>query len=111
MSLRPFNWFEKHFEKALDIKLEDMEYVDKVFRYSDDTGDFFAFRYEDMGTALPNCLKIAGVDAPGSIKKRNVSASKPYASEVKRAFSSQSAAKLNYHFKQSNYSRVFGYSA
>lgn len=107
--LRPFNWLEKHFEKTLKLKLNDMTEKDGMLIASDETGDFFIFRYEDLRSAMPNFLTILGIENAPKIKKENISKNKKFASEINAAFATPAAANLESQFKKSSFSKQFGY--
>ncbi|MFQ5623934.1 MAG: hypothetical protein ACE5FS_11120 [Paracoccaceae bacterium] len=110
MMLRPFDWFQKHFQNALDIKLEDMSRSDGISRYSDETGDFFIIRYEDLQNATATCLAEIGIKNMPKLKRENISKDKLFSEETKKAFLSPAAERLNSFFKKSEYSKTFGYS-
>ncbi len=109
MALRPFDWFERHFETSLGVRIDDFTVIDQTYRFSDETGDFCIFRYEDMATALPACLEAFGVPAPQTVKERNVSAKKPFAAATKSAFQTPAAERLHALFLDTAYSRRFDY--
>ncbi len=109
LMMRPFNWFEKHFETTLSIRLSDMRRESGVFVHNDLTGDYFVFRYEDIKGALPFCLRELGVSEVPELQKKNVSEVKYMAAETRISLQSPAARRLREHFRESDYSKTFKY--
>ena len=62
MILRPFNWFEKHFQKALNVHPSQMKKVGGLHEFADQTTNYVVIRYEDLEQALPAYLKSNGME-------------------------------------------------
>jgi len=110
MFLRPFDWFERHFEKALSVHPRQMKNVDGVLELSDQTTDYIIIRYEDLNQALPAYLKRNGMPTFTELKRENTSGAKPFAKECAAAFKTPEAQSLDKIFRESHYAATFGYS-
>ncbi|MFY0312401.1 hypothetical protein ACFMBG_21185 [Leisingera sp. D0M16] len=110
MMLRPFTWFRQHFEHTLEIRLDDMAWEDGILSYSGCSGDYFIFRYEDIGQAFPACLERLGFRDIPTIQRKNVSSRKRLAQDADLAFQSPAADRLRELFRDSEYARRFGYT-
>lgn len=109
LMMRPFNWFEKHFENTIGIRLSDMKMESGVLVRNDPNADYFVFRYEDIKSALPLCLRKLGVAELPELQKKNVSKTKYMAVETGISLHSPAARRLRLHFRESSYSKKFKY--
>lgn len=110
LMMRPFSWFEKHFEATLQLRLSEMTRDSGVLFHSDTSGDYFVFRYEDIDRSIPVCLGKLGVSKMPVLQRRNLSKTKYMAEETKIALKSPAARRLQEHFGVSRYCKTFNYS-
>lgn len=109
MSLRPFDWFEKHFQVALGIGLDQMTNTELGLEYSDARGDYVILRYEDAETTLKTYLNKIGAPSYDALKRENESSAKLHADAVSGAIRGPAGRKLAPLFKNTRYSQTFGY--
>ena len=110
MILRPFNWFEKHFQKALNMHPNQMKGVHGVHELSDRNANYVVIRYEDLDQALPAYLKRHDMPTFTELKRENISGVKPFAKECADAFKTPEAQILDNLFCDTRYAATFGYS-
>lgn len=93
--LRPHIWFRNHFVQVLGFDLREMECVHTgVYRHRQDWGSTYVLRYESMEDAARWMFEDLGFDELLSLPRANVSADKPLAREIRRAFESPQGAAL-----------------
>lgn len=109
MILRPADWFEKHFEVALGVRLAEIPRTKDLWALKRDTSDLVICRYEDMSTALTGWLKAEGICNVTEFKRENTSVEKPYSSEVSKLFRGDQGMRLKSLYQNTSYSRHFGY--
>lgn len=109
LSLRPLTWFEDHYRKCFGFSLEDMTRHGAVWFRRDRRAGHVVLRYEDISTAFAPAMKLAAVPFAGDIKWANQSRTKPFASEIRAAFSSDVAVRLGRALRLSDYGRFFAY--
>ena len=110
MTLRPFNWFEKHFQKALNVHPSQMKKVGGLHEFADQTTNYVVIRYEDLEQALPAYLKSNGMPTFTELKQENTSGLKPFSEECADAFKTPEAQILDTLFCDTHYAATFGYS-
>ena len=108
--LRPFHWFQKLFEPIFNIEIDEMKYKSDRLSYSNDVGDYFILKYENIDDGYTNSLKELGYEYIPALERLNISASKRLAAEVRSAFCTPEAARLDAHFRNTKYSNKFGYT-
>jgi hypothetical protein len=108
--LRPFDWFENHFERALGVRVADMEDKHGLKLKSESEARYYILRYEDLPTAFFRCIEDAGIEGVSEIHMENISEAKPYAAEAKRVFSGKLGHYLRSLSSQSAYCKTFGYA-
>jgi hypothetical protein len=110
MILRPFDWFEKHFQKALNVHPSQMNKIDGAHELSDQTTNYIIIRYEDLERTLPAYLKANNMPTFTELKRENTSGVKPFAQECADAFKTDDAQILDAFFCDTRYAQTFGYS-
>lgn len=108
--MRPFVWFQQHYEVALGIKLEDMERSGDALEHHDDHLDMIILRYESFEADLGNFLQSTGLPPLADISSKNVSKTKEFAAPVNAAFASPEGERIAHLFRTSTYAKTFGYS-
>lgn len=110
MMLRPFDWFEKHFQKALNVHPDQMNKVDGAYELSDSTTNYIIVRYEDIDHVLPAYLKANDMPTFTELTRENTSGIKPFATECVDAFNTPESQLLDTLFRDTHYAATFGYS-
>ncbi|MBD3676950.1 MAG: hypothetical protein HUJ27_00940 [Rhodobacteraceae bacterium] len=106
--IRPFGWFQDHFEKATGLGLEGFQPQGAVWRAERPRMTCLVVRYEDLGSALGPALH--GIGLPElSLPRRNVGAAKPDAERLGAAFAACNGDVLRTAFRATRYARFFGY--
>lgn len=109
MMLRPYRWFEDHFERALPVKLSAFKKSELAFVNSAENADYVIIRYEDISsTFVPTMLSI-GLTVPLNLEQKNTSYAKPYATATQNAFASEAGLALSALTKDCKYARFFAY--
>jgi hypothetical protein len=110
MTLRPFEWFETHFESLLGISVTTLAPIAQNLLHRD-TGwcDIFVLRYEDMAVSMRVIVERLEVQDGFALSKDNVSADKKFAGAISQAFKSETSCALRARFRDSAYARRFGY--
>lgn len=109
MMLRPYNWFEEHFERAMKLKVSAFNQSGGVYTYSSDRGDYVILRYEDIQSSFIPAMDSIGLSVPLELATENTSVEKPFSTAARRAFSSEAAPALSLLAKKSRYSQRFAY--
>jgi hypothetical protein len=110
MAMRPFDWYEAHFEKLLDIKLDSLAPIAQNLLYRDiGWSDVYVLRYEDIPVSMPIVAERLGIADRFVLSSDNVSADKDFADAIRKSFRSREAEHLGEVFRESRYSRLFGY--
>jgi len=110
LAIRPLVWFDEHFSTCFGVALEEFEEDQWAWRASIENADFMILRYEDLASNLEPAMRKIGIELKGSLKRDNVSRTKPYAEDVLAAFQTKAAEDLHEHLKQSEYARQFRYA-
>lgn len=108
--LRPFNWFQKHFEPTIGVRVADMDYANSVYRHSTDCADIFILNYEDIAQGLGDSLASLGYGQRMFFEHLNRSAPKPFSKDIEKVFETPEAQKLIPHFADTKYARLHGYA-
>lgn len=110
MMLRPFSWFETHFQRAIGYSLDDLAEIDSGVLYRKAAwASLFVLRYESLECQIPVLADRLGVGPLRAMASENVSASKHMAGAVREAFASRAAQVLKAQFAATEYARRFGY--
>lgn len=107
--LRPFDWFQRHFEKALKLSVHEMERKDGMLCHRDATGDFVILRYEEMTKILPPYLESLGLPKISEFRRENESGNKLFALEVAECIGGDMGKGLAALCRDTSYARSFGY--
>lgn len=111
LMLRPFEWYEEHFERLLEMNLSVFRPIAPRLLHHDATWcEVFVLRYEDIPVSMPVIANKLGIAGQFRLSQDNVSASKNYAAAIRKGFASEEAVLLSKAFQQTRYSRLFGYA-
>ena len=108
--LRPFTWFQKHFEPTLGVKVANMEYRNGLYMHHTDRADIFVLNYEDIEQGLHDCLEYLGFRKTVPFERLNRSAAKPFSKDIEKAFATPEAESLIPYFSATQYARQHGYA-
>ncbi|OSP56496.1 hypothetical protein [Pseudoruegeria sp. SK021] len=106
---RPFNWFELHYEKALDHTLAAYTETDGFLRRDDGEATFAILKYEDLEPQLGRLIDSLGLGPLPPLPRENTSGAKPHAATLSEIFQGPEADRLRTLFAGSRYSQSFGY--
>jgi len=109
MMLRPYNWFEEHFERAMKLKVSAFNQSGSVYTYTADRADYVILRYEDIQSSFIPAMKSIGLLVPSKLAIENTSVEKPFSRATRRAFSGEAGLALSVLAKNSRYAHRFAY--
>jgi hypothetical protein len=109
MMLRPYRWFEEHFERALKCQLSSFDHTAGVYSLHTERADYVVLRYEDIDQSFCQAMTAVGLDVPLQLEEKNISREKPFAFVTRAAFDSAAGANLIHLARRSAYSYRFGY--
>ena len=107
--ITPLDWFQRHFEVALGLKVAELNSQDGMLQKTVGNASYFILRYERIDEDFKLTLKKMGVRDIPAIAQENLSAAKPFAKAIKAAFESPEAKLLQKSLSETTYSRAFGY--
>lgn len=110
MMLRPYRWFEEHFERATGLDLCTFERTGDVYLLSNARADYMVMRYEDIDKAFVPALASIGIDVQRELEAKNISHRKPFAVTTRAAFLSKAGLALSSVAQRTRYAHRFGYS-
>lgn len=110
MMLRPFSWFEAHYQAAIGHDIGGFRDIGGGVLYRDAGWARLAvLRYEDIDAQIGPALEALGIGPVESLLRENVSGTKDMADPVREAFRSAPASALRAWFSDTGYARRFGY--
>ena len=109
MMLRPYTWFEHHFERARGFRLSEMDHDGAVYTRHDVRADYLILRYEDIDTVFIPAMAALGLTVPARLQEKNLSAQKAFAEATRAAFATEAGSALAFLARRSAYARRFRY--
>lgn len=109
MMLRPYNWFEEHFERAMKLKFSAFKQSGGVYTHRSDRGDYVILRYEDIQSRFVPAMDAIGLSVPSGLATENTSVEKPFSMATRHAFSSKAGAALSLLARNTRYAQRFAY--
>lgn len=109
--LRPFSWFEAHYEPAIGCGLGDFAGIEAGVLYrKEEWVSLFVLRYESIDAQLGVVADRLGIGPVRELARENASGEKHMSGVVRDAFASEAARALKAQFLASDYARRFGYA-
>lgn len=111
MMLRPFSWFETHYQSAIGYTVDHLSEIESGVLYRKvPWASLFVLRYEAVGRQVPVIADRLGIGPIQTLANENTSETKAMSRAVREAFASDCARALKAQFEATNYARRFGYA-